>query len=300
MIIRRKHTGNFAVVPNATSHDDRLSAEAVGVLVYLLSKPSDWVVSIAELRKRFSMGRDRVYHVMFMLEHAGYVVRSQGRKDDSQRFCPIEYIVHDCPVGSSTGEEVDTSTPSPEPIPEKPHTENQEAEKPLEKAASVFTASGSAVSGKSGHILKTDLTKLPYGGPSAPPPEPLSLSKQCWDEAKSILKEKEWGCMGDWIKRASSDQAKEKLLGILRLAKSNGTGDPVAYIRKAVDREFPPLRDPMTFTAKDWERFRQAAIKFGKWDRGRWGPLPGHKGCLMPAELITPELTRALAERRVA
>lgn len=77
------------------------------------------------------MGRDRVYPIMFMLEHAGYVVRSQGRKDDSKRFCPVEYIVLDCPVGTPIGECVDTSTaPSSEPLPEKPYPENQEAEKP--------------------------------------------------------------------------------------------------------------------------------------------------------------------------
>jgi hypothetical protein len=197
------------------------------------------------------------------------------------------------------GEAVDMSTPSAEPLPEKPYTENPEAEKPPEKAASVFTASGSAVSGKSGHIIKQKVV-IPYGEPLASPPEPISLSKQCWDEAKSILKEKEWGCMSGWIKRASSDQAKEKLLGILRLAKSNGTGDPVAYIRKAVDREFPPLRDPRTFEIKDWERIRQAAIKTGKWDRDKWGPPPGHKDCLMPDELVTADLLKALTERKVA
>jgi hypothetical protein len=278
----------------------RLSAEAVGVLVYLLSKPSDWVVSIAELRKRFYMGRDRLYHIMAMLEHAGYVVRSQVRNDTSKRFCPVEYIVHDCPVGTPAREDVETSTvPSDKPLPEKPYPENPEAEKPQQKAASVFTASGSTVSGKSGHILKTDLTKLPYGGPP-PSPEPFSLSKQCWDEARSFLDKKQLRCMSDWMKRASSDQAKHKLFAILRSAKRSGTGDPVPYIKVAVDKEFPPLRGPKSFTTQDWERFRQAAIKFGKWDRDRWGPRPGHKGCLMPAELITPELLKALTVRRVA
>jgi hypothetical protein len=133
MIIRRKHTVNFAVIPNATSHDDCLSAEALGILVYLLSKPSDWVVSIVELRKRFSMGRDRLYHIMHMLEHARYVVRSQGRKDDSKRFCPVEYIVHDCPVGTSNAEEVVGMAQPTEPLPEKPYPENQEAENPHKK-----------------------------------------------------------------------------------------------------------------------------------------------------------------------
>jgi hypothetical protein len=106
--------------------------------------------------------------------------------------------------------------------------------------------------------------------------------------------------MSDWMKRASTDQAKHKLFGILRAAKRSGTSDPVPYIKAAVHKEFPTLPDPKTFGVKDWERVGQAVMKTGKWDRGRWGPLPGQKGCLMPPELVTPEITKALSQRRIA
>ena len=284
MIIRRKHTGNFAVIPNATANDRRVSADALGLLVYLLTKPSEWVVNMAQLRQRFAMGRDRLYNLMSELETCGYVVRTQGRNDDSRRFCQVEYVVHDCPV----------DTQKAEPLPENP-----EAEKPHEKAASVFAVSGSAVSGKSVRIIKQKVV-IPYGGPSDPPSPPISLSKQCWDEARSFLSQRQLSCMSGWMKRSAGDAGKQKLLSILRSAKEIGSGDPVAYIEAAVKREFPPVRDPGSYTEGDWQRFSQAAIKLGKWDGDRWGPPPTDKGCLMPPELITPELVRALNERRVA
>ena len=80
MIVKRRHTGNFAVIPNMTVNDERLSAGALGLLAHLLAKPSDWTVYIEQLRKRFKLGRDRIYRLMSELESCGYVQRSQVRR----------------------------------------------------------------------------------------------------------------------------------------------------------------------------------------------------------------------------
>lgn len=290
MIVRRKHTGNFAVIPNATSHDQRLSAEALGLLVYLLSKPSDWIVHMVELRKRFRTGRDRLYNIMGELEASGYVVRSQNRVESSKRFCPVEYIIHDVPVGLA------------QPLPDF-----QEAVKPQEKAASVFAVSGSAVSGKSGHILKTDITKSPYGeadasreaGAKAP-----SISSQIWTEALNLFSHSALSelqtrsLIGKWQKRTPTELTKKDLLAAVRSAAEAGTPDPVSYI-EATLRKYPAPPDPVSFTATDWLRNVQAAIKTKQWPPN-WGPAPGKRGCRVPAELITPQLTEALNNRRIA
>jgi hypothetical protein len=286
MIIRRKHTGNFAVIPNSTTHDARLSADALGVLVYLLSKPSDWLVHMTELRKRFGMGRDRLYNIIAELESCGYVLRSQNRADSSKRFCPVEYIIHDVPVGAA------------EPLPENP-----EAEKPQQKAASVFTASGSAVSGKSGHILKTDLTKSPYGeadasregGAKAP-----STSSQIWTEALKLLSHEPLSesqkrtLIGKWQKRTPTELAKKELLAAVRAAAKAGTPEPISYVEAAL-RKYPVPPDPVTFTPTDWQRNVQAAIKTKQWAQN-WGPPPGKRGCRVPPELVTPQLQSALSQ----
>ena len=53
----------------------------------------------------------------------------------------------------------------------------------------------------------------------------------------------------------------------------------------------PP--DPKSFDDPIWQRIVQAAIKCRSW-ASQWGPPPGKKGCLVPPELITDELVRAL------
>ena len=42
MIIKRKHAGSFAVIPNITANDVQLKADTLGVLVYLLAKPAEY------------------------------------------------------------------------------------------------------------------------------------------------------------------------------------------------------------------------------------------------------------------
>ena len=44
MIIRRRHTAHFTTIGNALFEDERLAADEVGVLAFLLSKPHDWQV----------------------------------------------------------------------------------------------------------------------------------------------------------------------------------------------------------------------------------------------------------------
>ena len=90
MIIKRKHTGSFAVIPNITANDLHLKADTLGVLVYLLAKPADWSVSIADLRKRFGIGRDRVYAILLELEKTGYIGRVQSRS--AQRRASASFI----------------------------------------------------------------------------------------------------------------------------------------------------------------------------------------------------------------
>ena len=64
LIIRGNIRENFSVLPNDLMNDERLSADALGVLVYLLSKPTDWQVRVTELRRRFDIGRDKVYRIL--------------------------------------------------------------------------------------------------------------------------------------------------------------------------------------------------------------------------------------------
>ena len=328
MIIKRKHTGSYAVIPNAISNDDSLKADTLGVLVYLLAKPENWQVSVADVRKRFGIGRDRVYVIMQELEAAGYVRRAQNRASRCQ-FSSIEYHVFDCPQSAAD----EAENPENELLPESPLTENQEAVKAQQNTVSGLTVYGATVSGKSGCILSTDLTKPSSKGNSAsdeagaeapqmglnegkPPISDISaiygqqtigtpsVSKEIWKEGFALLKttslKPNRSIIGKWLKRTSTKRdGAEKLLAMIRGAVQAGTLDPVAYVSKAVDNEFGTLPQPKQFDTATWQRNIQAAIKTKDWPQA-WGPPPGKKGCLVPPELITDELTHAISSSRKA
>ena len=81
LIIRGNIRENFSVLPNDLMNDERLSADALGVLVYLLSKPTDWQVRVTELRRRFDIGRDKVYRILGSMEQYGYLVRESVKTE---------------------------------------------------------------------------------------------------------------------------------------------------------------------------------------------------------------------------
>ena len=56
MIIRRRHTANFTTIGNALFDDERLAADEVGILAYLLSRPHDWEVRRPALMRRWDIG----------------------------------------------------------------------------------------------------------------------------------------------------------------------------------------------------------------------------------------------------
>ena len=138
MIRRGKHTANFTTVPNGLVNDSQLSAEATGVLLYLLSKPFDWTVQIKHLQKRFSCGRDRVRRILKELEEAGYLVRLLNREEVSGRYSKVDFEVFDKPQSENPSPE--TENPSREtPPPENPPLTKDRA---LQKKENTKTADG--------------------------------------------------------------------------------------------------------------------------------------------------------------
>ena len=307
MIIKRKHSGSYAIIPNATADDERLAADTLGTLVYLLAKPEDWKVIVADIRRRFHIGRNRVYAIMQELEAGGYVQRTQNRAAHS-RWGDTEYLVFDCPqaIAGDANMPGEADVVANVPLPDPPLPQNGDTVKPQQITASPFTVYRQTASPKRGHILSTKSTNSLRGEkPSAEAgADTPSVNQEVWKEGIDLLKttspNPNRSIIGKWLKRASTKKdGKEKLLAMIRAAAKAGMLDPVAYIAKAVDSEFGPLPQPKKFDQATWERNILAAIKTKDWPLA-WGPLPGQKGCLIPAELITDELTTALAGWRAA
>jgi len=76
--------------------DERLSYKAVGLLVYLLSKPDDWRTIVNDLVNRHTDGKDSVRAGLNELIECGYIIRQQPR-EESGTFRTVEYDVCETP-----------------------------------------------------------------------------------------------------------------------------------------------------------------------------------------------------------
>ena len=93
MIKRSKHTTDYTVIPNAIMEDKDLDCECLGMLTYLIGKPSNWKIQAEFLGKRFGWGKTKVYGILKKLIIAGYVTRKANIVDGLKRGS--EYTVYD-------------------------------------------------------------------------------------------------------------------------------------------------------------------------------------------------------------
>lgn len=99
-IIRTKHDKEhpYFMLARVTVQNTDISYEALGILVYLLSKPDDWVTRLTDLQKRkhgkkSAYGRDVIARVMKELVEAGYLKLEHHRTEDNARLVGSSYVV---------------------------------------------------------------------------------------------------------------------------------------------------------------------------------------------------------------
>jgi DNA-binding MarR family transcriptional regulator len=73
-----KHIGNYTHISNETLSDKRLSFEARGVLMYILSKPERCEIDIVDICKNGKIKRDKLFQILEEIETAGYIDFSRG------------------------------------------------------------------------------------------------------------------------------------------------------------------------------------------------------------------------------
>lgn len=139
MIIRSIRTQNYSVIPNLLIDDKNLDWKELGLLVYLLSKPDEWEVSVKHLQKQRKAGRDAILNMLKALRNAGYVVMKNRHEGG------VDYVVYDTPQKREIPqpENTEVEEKNSEPLTEKPLTDNPEAGKPT--------------NGKSGYIVNTEV-----------------------------------------------------------------------------------------------------------------------------------------------
>jgi len=82
----------FTCILRSTAQDASLSFEARGLLLYLLSKPKDWIVAIADLEREGGCGKDRIRRILKELEQRGYIERKRLRGDDGRMITTATYV----------------------------------------------------------------------------------------------------------------------------------------------------------------------------------------------------------------
>ncbi len=81
-IIKTPPASPYEVLPRSTLQDKSIPLDAKGVLVFLLSLPPTWTLSVAWLRDQFDLGELKTARLMKDLERAKYLRRQKIRKED--------------------------------------------------------------------------------------------------------------------------------------------------------------------------------------------------------------------------
>lgn len=133
-IIRYHDNSPYFAAPREAAQDRRLSYEARGVLFYLLSRPDDWKIVVADLQQE-GCGRDKTYRVLNELIDCGYVTRETVRNDD-HTIKEVVYTIYE------------------KPLPDFPYRENQDRN----TQKTLFSTDSSVISESSLSQEKEDLT----------------------------------------------------------------------------------------------------------------------------------------------
>ena len=169
MIIRVKKNKNYTTISNYAANDRELSYEALGLWCYLMTRPDDWTVRMADLRKRLSQrterktgerkeyGRDKAQAIMAELKAQGYAKMIPNRDEYTGQIKGNCWAIYEAP-----GQK-------PE-IPVDGHTDNR-----------VFRQTGKPESGKHGPLLNTDtlLNTEVVGNSSTSTPDYSPLKENC-------------------------------------------------------------------------------------------------------------------------
>lgn len=183
-ITRAARRDRFTVVHNDTIEDDALSFRALGLLVYLLSKPDNWSTHVKHLATTHCEGREAVGAAIRHLVKAGYITRKWVRTDD-QAVPTMHYLVSevvtrpaspaDPPAGRLPGQPDDFD-----------HSESPARRLPGQagNALPSFRAARKPAPSKEGSLVSTDLEVAALRPP--PPSAPLRVQAEAivqrwWD-----------------------------------------------------------------------------------------------------------------------
>ena len=108
MIKRAKRHERFYIVSHALI-DSEISAEALGVAVYVLSRPDDWIIRPTQIRKKFNCGKERMTRILTEIVALGYATKEKARST-AGTFDGCNWTFYESPYPEKP------STVKPEPV----------------------------------------------------------------------------------------------------------------------------------------------------------------------------------------
>jgi hypothetical protein len=82
----------FVAVPNHVLDDERLSPEAIGVLVWFARKPVGWIARTSAVRERFGIGKDRWQRIARELRAVG-AIRVERIRTAAGVICGARFVI---------------------------------------------------------------------------------------------------------------------------------------------------------------------------------------------------------------
>lgn len=104
MIIRRRHTANYTTIGNRLFEDERLAADEVGVLAYLLSRPHDWEVRRPALMRRWNIGVVAIKRIVHSWMRTGWCRAEKVRLPNGTFY--VVYEIRDEPGEELSDEQI--------------------------------------------------------------------------------------------------------------------------------------------------------------------------------------------------
>ncbi len=197
------------------------------IICYLMSLPDDWVVYMSQLRGQFDVGKDKLQEAIRELVKKGYIRRRKTRSEDG-KFGTWDTECSDTPEFLEDNE--------------KNETDSQEKSgdihclKTRQSVLSAVGKSGTNILDSNDHILDNNNTqeKKSDGKQNVVVSEDLKSMLESID-----LKEPEF-----WVKTYGEKKIREKFS--MMPPESKIESSPAAWMRAALERDFPPPKNVTT------------------------------------------------------
>lgn len=103
----------YVMIDKNVFEDTSLSFKAKGILGYLLSRPNDWTLIIADIQKRSTDGKDSVKNGIDELIERGYIVKTEQPRQ-AGKFATCDYVVYEKPINTGVNRCGKTVTDKPQ------------------------------------------------------------------------------------------------------------------------------------------------------------------------------------------